>query len=184
MTHYINPMVAKRQLQIIKGTILGGSSLVKPTKGRNCYLSMRGKNAKWIDYKASELSVYSSLAPFTLEKTNRWHSLCYPIFSEMREMFYDGKKRCLNPNALDDLQDIAFMIWYGDAGHYKNNSIILNTNIWGKKGTEVIGEYFNLLNYNCIIFKNRESYRIRLDEDSSLDLLKKISPHFPHFFNH
>ncbi len=183
MTHFIDPIITVRQKQIVKGTILGGSSIVKPSKGRNCYLSMRNKDGNWIDYKASELASFSSKAPFTLEKTNRWHSLCYPFFSEVRELFYDGKKRTLTSEALNDLRDIAFMIWYGDAGFYKKESAVFNTNIWGKKGTEIIGEYFDLLGYGFDIYKDRKSYRIKLDEEASVNLFKMISPHFPDFFS-
>jgi hypothetical protein len=184
MTHLIDPHITDRQKQVVKGTILGGSSIIKPVGGRNCYLSMRSKNDKWIDYKGSELSAFSSGAPFTIEKTNRWHSLCYPIFNDIRELFYDGKKRVLKLEALEDLQDIAFMIWYGDAGFYHKNSVIFNTNIWGKKGTETIKEYFDMCGYISVIYKDRKSYRVKLNEESSMQLLKTIAPHFPHFFNH
>lgn len=184
MTHIIDPNITKRNLQVVKGTILGGSSIVKPQGGRNCYLSMRSKNPKWLEYKASELAVFSSKAPFTIEKTNRWHSLCYPIFSDLRELFYDKKKRKLDQEALNDLQDIAFMIWYGDSGFQHKGCIVFNTNLWGKKGTETIQDYFSHLDYPSTIYKDRKSYRIKLSEEASHDLGAKIAPHLPDFFSH
>ena len=184
MTHIIDPNISKRHLQVVKGTILGGSSIVKPVGGRNCYLSMRSKNPNWLDYKASELSVFSSKAPFTIEKTNRWHSLCYPIFSDMRELFYANKKRRLNPEALNDLQDVAFMIWYGEVGSYNKGHIVFNTNIWGKKGTETIRDYFTHCGWEASIYRDRKSYRLKLSEDASCQLWSTISGLFPDFFNH
>jgi len=185
MTHIINPSISDRQLQIIKGTILGGSSIVKPLGGKNCYLSMRTKNDKWLEYKGSELFDFSSQAPFTIEKTNRWHSLCYPVFYTLRDKFYEGKKRKLTIDALDNLRlkDVAFMIWFGDAGTYKKGIVTFNTNIWGKKGTENISEYFSTLNYDSVVFKERKSYRVKLDEGSSLALMTMIGPFLPHFFS-
>jgi hypothetical protein len=181
MTHIINPSISDRQIQVIKGTILGGSSIVKPSGGKNCYLSMRSKNGKWLDFKAGELGAYSSQAPFTIEKTNRWHSLCYPIFCDLREKFYDGKKRKLTIEILDELRlkDVAFMIWYGDVGNYHKNMVTFNTNIWGKKGTEATAAYFATLGYKSTIVKERKSYRVRLDVDSSKSLIEMIEPHLP-----
>lgn len=185
MTHYINPKLSDRQYQIIKGTILGGSSIVRPNGGKNCYLSMRNKDGFWLDYKSSELMDLSSRTPVTIEKTNRWHSLCYPVFSEIHELFYKGKDRNLSCENLDKLQlkDIAFMVWFMDAGKHEKNVITLNTHIWGEKGSEAIVDYFNLCGYNSEIFQERKNYRVRLDSASTVQFLKMIAPLYPSYFS-
>jgi hypothetical protein len=93
MTHTISPLLSNRQKQVIMGTILGGSSIVRPANGKNCYLSMRGKSERWLKFKAEELSSLASWKPFTVETTNRWHSMCYPIFNDYFQMFYVEKQR-------------------------------------------------------------------------------------------
>jgi len=180
--HYINPHITNRISNIVKGTILGGSSLVKSKSGKKCYLSMRGKNGFWLDFKSAELKVFSSDTPVTIEKTNRWHSLCYPYFDEIRPLFYTDQKRHLNIDVLNGLRDIAYMIWYGDAGSYKNNQITFNTHIWGEQGTETINRYFNEIGFSSEIVLKQKYFRVRLDETSSKQILKIISPHFPNFF--
>jgi len=184
VTHIINPKLIKRELQVIQGTILGGSSIVKPTGGKNCYLSMRSKNQKWLTYKAAELSAVSSHNPITIEKTNRWHSLCYPLFNEMRQSFYDKKERKLTVENLDglNLSPVAFMIWFGDVGTYNSENVVLNTHIWGEAGSKTIVEYFSLLNFKAETILERKNYRTMLDKDSSAAFMKMIGPLLPHFF--
>ena len=182
MTHVISPKVSTRQRDIIIGTILGGSSVVKPSKGKNCYLSMRCKDLGWLRFKATELANLASSSPITTEKTNRWHSMCYPCFNEFREMFYANGKRRLDIDNLSLLRDVTLAIWYGDCGHFKREHVVLNTHIWGKKGTDTIKEYFSYLGYNPIIFRERGSLRVRLDKDSSKQFIKLIMPHIPEGF--
>lgn len=176
----VNPIITLRQRQVIRGTILGGSSIVKPKKGRNCYLSMRCKNASWIEFKSRELNNLASFAPFTKEKTFRWHSMCYPVFEEYRKEFYKKKgERFLALESLDPLQDIGLAIWFADCGRVKNDRIILNTHIWQEAGTKVIAEYFSLLGYTADIFMERNCLRVRLDQKSSQSFLRLVTHHLP-----
>lgn len=167
--------------QIIRGTILGGSSIIKPPKGCNYYLSMRSKNAKWIEYKARELADLTSPAPFTLEKTFRWHSMSYPIFGSLRNEFYSNQNRKLRLESLDPLQDIGLGVWYMDCGRIKKNCVVMNTNIWGEHGTKVVIKYFKLLGYNPKTFKEKESWRVSLDQESSKKFLVLVGRQFPEF---
>ena len=175
------PQITPRQRQIIIGTILGGSSIVKPKNGQNCYLSMRGKNTKWLEYKAINLDSLSSYEPFTVEKTNRWHSFCLPAFNEFKNKFYQDNTRKLKLKELELLWDIALTIWYGDSGKYINNQVIFNTNIWGESGSKIFIKYFKLIDYNSTILKERGHCRVQLDEESSVKFLKLIAPQLPEF---
>jgi hypothetical protein len=176
MTHIINPKITVKQRCIIIGTILGGSSIVMPQKGKNCYLSMRSKNLNWLNFKSKELSNLATKEPITTEKTYRWHSVCYPLFNEFHEMFYKNKKRILNINTLNLLQDLSIAVWFKDCGILnKNNTITFNTHIWGKSGSEVICEYFNSLEWKSNIFTERKNYRVKIDEEASKEILKMYS---------
>lgn len=143
MTYYSNPELSDWQKQIIIGTILGGSSLVKPKKGRNCYLFMRSVNKQWLNYKSAELKQLASERPFTYEyNTARWHSNCYPIFTDYYNNFYHDGRKLVKMDILDTLRDIGLAIWYGDCGKFKNGKVVLNTNKFGEEGTQVISNYF------------------------------------------
>lgn len=175
--HFINPPITKRQEQIIIGTILGGSSIIRSGKGS--YLSMRDKNGKWLDYKAQELAVLAAPKPFTLEKTNRWHSLCYPIFTDMKKRFYNAQhQRALKLESLELLSDMALTVWFLDAGYIVNkNQVVLKTHIWGEKGTKTIMKYFNLLEYEPKLQIDRHYYRIMLNK-KFLELIEPVIPIF------
>lgn len=181
MTHYINPKLSDREKDIIKGTVLGGSSIIKPTGGKNCYLSMRSKDGQWLDFKSYELRGLSSQEPVTIEKTNRWHSLCYPIFNDIRILFWDKKERKISDEALEKLTFISYLIWFGDVGTYKNGIVTLNTHIWGEEGTEKIVKHFDTVGYDSVIFLERKNFRVKLSKDSSYNFMRSISPFFPHF---
>ena len=51
MTYQNGPTLNSYQKQILLGTILGGSSIIKPERGKNCYLAMRDYDQEWLSYK-------------------------------------------------------------------------------------------------------------------------------------
>lgn len=183
MTHILSPKIEGRERNIIMGTILGGSSIVRPTKGRNCYLSMRSKDLNWLRWKATELEQFASCDPITVEKTNRWHSICYPVFNEFRDLFYtESNDRKLDGSTLDLLQDLALAVWFADCGKYVDGKVMLNTHIWKEEGSHKVVEYFKCLDWNSEVCTERKNFRVRISEQSSKDFLKITMPHLPHFF--
>jgi hypothetical protein len=140
---------------------------------------MRNKNLDWLRFKATELENLASNSPVTVERTNRWHSMCYPLFNEFRIMFYNDQKRQLNSDSLNSLRDIALAVWYGDSGTYTKDQVVMNTHVWGEDGTEKIKQYFECLDYKPIIFQERGNFRIALDHRSSIEFLRMVAPYLP-----
>ena len=175
------PTVTDRHYEIIAGTVLGGSSLIKAARGKHCYLSMRDRNAVWLEYKAAELKSLASDAPFTVEKTLRWHSLCYPAFDVVRGMFYEGKRRRLRIEPLDRLHDVGLAIWYGDCGSYRNGKVTLRTHLWGREGTKVIAEYFDRLGWPGKTRQERGYWRFVMTGESARRYLSRVVPQLPGF---
>lgn len=177
------PDITGRHYDIIAGTILGGSSVMKPARGKNSYLAMRSKHNLWLEYKAQELGDLASDTPFTIEKTLRWHSLCYPIFNRFREMFYQNGKRNLTLEPLDALHDVGLAIWYGDCGSYRKGKVTLRTHLWGKRGTQVIAEYFARLDWPGTITQEKKCYRFVIEGDSAKKYLERVLPQLPSFMS-
>jgi len=165
------------------GTVLGGSSIVKPAKGKNCYLFMRSKNKEWLIYKTDELTGLSSQRPFNVEgNTLRWHSSCYPIFNEFYDLFYKNKKKNVTMQILDKLRDIGLATWYGDVGKLKKNKITLNTHKFGLKGTKIIAQFLTEVGIGeSEITKERNSYRLVLPEQTTNKFLPIIADRLPEF---
>jgi hypothetical protein len=148
MTYYIGPKITPWQRQIILGTVLGGSSIVKPKGGRNSYLSMRGKDAYWLEYKSQELKNLASPTPFLIENENkyfRWHSLCYPEFNEFHTMFYAEGKKHVNMDIMNELRDIGLATWFLDGGKVEKKTIVFNTNVFREEGTKLISSLMKYL---------------------------------------
>jgi hypothetical protein len=185
MTYYESPAITNYQRQIIIGTILGGSSVVKPKGGRNCYLLMRDRNRNWIAYKTLELKQLAPLQrPFNIEKhTVRWHSSCFPLFNEFRDLFYKkGKKKVTNKlmeNLL--LRDIGLAIWFGDAGRVQKGKAILNTHQFGKSGTQAVARYFRECGIDCEATTIRCGWRVVMSPEGTIRYLATIAHCLPEF---
>lgn len=184
MTHIIDPRFTERHRQAIIGTVLGGSSIVTPKAGKNSYLSMRGRDGKWLEYKANEcLNVFASNKPFTIEKTNRWHSLCYPVFSEIRDLFYEDSQRKLTLESLEKskLSDFGISIWVGDAGKMHGDKLVINTHIWDRNGTLVMKEFLKLIDINAEVLLERGRFRLAFSGKDKVKLLAYAMSNFPPF---
>jgi hypothetical protein len=184
VTYLNNPTVTEWHRQIILGTVLGGSSIVLPRRGRNCYLAMRSKDGRWLKYKADELSeLAASQSPCRVEKqTIRWHSSCYPIFSEMRRLLYDGDgNRLLSVEILNPLKDIGMAVWYCDRGRVIKGRAVINTFMYGVEGTEVAVRYFNEVGIECEVFRQRGKPRVRMTTKGTQDLFRIIAHRVPVF---
>ncbi len=185
MTYFDNPEIADWHRQIIVGTVLGGSSLVKPKQGRNCYLFMRSADKNWLNYKAGELISLASQRPFTQEgNTLRWHSNCYPVFRDYYEMFYENGKKVVKMSILDTLRDIGLAIWYADCGKLKKDKVILNTNKFGEEGTKIISDYFKEAQIGeTILTKERKYIRLTFTPKASEKFLLIVANRLPEFMH-
>jgi hypothetical protein len=185
MTYYDNPSITDWHKQIIMGTVLGGSSLVKPKKGKNCYIFMRCADKKWLEYKAYELSPLASQRPFTKEgNTIRWHSNCYPVFTDYYNLFYKSNKKAVNMDILDSLRDIGLAIWYADCGKLHKNKIILNTNKFGEEGTKTIVRYFDEVGVGeTNLIKERQYTRLEFSPNATTKFLLIVANRIPDFMH-
>lgn len=186
MTYFLSPKITDWQRQIVLGTVLGGSSIVKPARGRNCYLFMRSMNRNWLAYKALELQSFASQRPFTEEgNTNRWHSNCFPVFNEFRELLYVGSVKTVNTEVLDKLRDIGLAVWYCDCGKLKNGKAMIHTQKFGKEGTKMIVKYFNELGIECDIYvdKKSKSHYLAMTDSGSEQFFKTVAHRMPSFMH-
>lgn len=186
MTYRTEPELSKYQRQIVLGTLMGGSSCVKPKRGRNCYLSMRGRDVEWLQFKAMNLARLASEKPVTIEEGRsycRWHSLSYSLLNEFRGLFYgQNGKRSVDPEALD-LCDTAWAVWYGDAGRILPGAVFqLNTTVHGRDGTHAIADYLNRFNKIRVqVLRAGAGWRINFDEQGSREFLRVMGHRLPEF---
>lgn len=180
LAHYRNPNLSNSQKQILNGTLLGGSSLISPKFGKNCYLSMRDRNFNWLSYKVLELSVLFKKDSIIRQEgnTHRIYSLSYPIFSEIYHLFYKkNKNRYINSEILESLNDLAWMIWFVDSGFVKKDQAYLRLTYYSPKDIITVRDYFCSLNCKCD-FKDKT---LVFTEEGSVIFLKTFAHRVPDF---
>lgn len=176
------------QQQIIIGTVLGGSSLTKPPKGKNYYLSMRSSDEMWLRYKVAELTDYYTSDPLQkYGKTWRANSPCSKKLSILHNQLYEEDNRGLNMNILDSFMDIGLAVWYldggGRTGRGKKNAY-LNATKFGSEGAELVANYFNSMEMQCSLYKGPTRLRILFSVSGTYEFFKIIAHRFPPFLCH
>ena len=184
MTYEQGPSFKEMQRQVIYGTILGGSSLVRSKRGQNSYLAMRDSDKLWLSYKIETLIDFFKIDSKTLKKdgnTYRCYSIAYPAFNEAYDLFYlNGEKR-VTKKVLDILTDEAWMVWFLDAGKKSKRKAYLRTHKFGEKGTKIIMNYFNSLECSCEMRQSKGRFEIVFTNKGAYELLSIIAPKIPEF---
>ena len=184
MTYQSGPILRENQKQVLYGTILGGSSIIRPKRGKNFYLAMRDSNELWLSYKVDALNDFFKLDQSTIKKdknTHRCYSVAYPVFNDLFDTFYDGDQKLVTKEILDILTDHAWMVWFVDSGRKSKRKAYLRTHKFGKEGTETIAEYFNSLDCFCDVHQCRGRYEIVFTNKGSHEFMKTIAPRIPDF---
>lgn len=177
--------MTETQRDIVIGTVLGGSSIVKASKGVNYYLSMRSHNQLWLHYKMQELEGYFKNDQLRLEKTTyRSNSICNEVFTEIHELAYSNKERIVCDELLHPLKSVALMVWYLDGGGRcgrNNKNIYLNTTTLKSKGTKIVLEYFNSMYMDCSLSSTKKRIRVIFSIEASEKYARIIEDCVPLF---
>ena len=180
--------MTKWQKQIVVGTVLGGSSLVRPKKGLNYHLSMAGGSPFWLEYKMQELGdLFPNRALSQDGKTHRCTSSCCESFTDVyNDLFQDGQRH-ITIDVLNPLQDIALAMWFldggGKTGRGKKNAYF-NTTRLGEDGTGAVCSYFNEMGWDCSGHESNGRRRVIFSVSGTDRLFKTISHRFPSFMYH
>lgn len=175
------------QSQVLIGTVLGGSSLVKPPKGINYYLSMRSQNEMWLKYKMSEMPKYfKDMKIHKYGNTLRCNSCCCESLTEFYHWIYKDGKRNPSMDLFDVLMDTGIAIWYldsgGKTGRNKKNAY-LNTTKFGEKNSKIALQYFNEIEIPCNINHDGKRTKLLFTVSGTVILLKTIAHRFPTFMH-
>jgi hypothetical protein len=184
MTYQCGPTLKDSQKQILYGTILGGSSIIRPERGKNCYLAMRDNDNTWLSYKVEVLKDFFKIDQNSIKKdknTYRCYSVAYPIFNDVYDLFYQDEKKVVTREMLEILTDEAWMVWFVDAGRKSKRKAYLRTHKFGEEGTQIIANYFNSLECSCDIHMCRDRYEIVFSNKGAYELLSIIAPKVPNF---
>jgi hypothetical protein len=184
MTYQKGPNLKDNQKQVLYGTILGGSSIIKPERGKNCYLAMRDNNHLWLSYKIEMLKDFFKLDESIIKKdksTYRCYSIAYPIFNEIYDTFYPEEQKTITKEVLEILTDEAWMVWFLDSGRKSKRKAYLRTHKFGEEGTKIIVDYFCSLDCECELHKSRDRFEVVFSNKGAHEFLSIIAPKMPDF---
>jgi len=177
--------MTETQRDIVIGTVLGGSSIVKPPRGVNYYLSMRSNNPLWLHYKMQELEGFFQNDQLRLEKsTYRCNSICNEEFTELHDIAYAEKDRTVSDELLHPLKYTALMVWYLDGGGRcgrGNKNIYLNTTKLQEEGTDIVLDYFNSMYMTCTKSVTKKRIRVIFNIEASEKYARIIEDAVPLF---
>jgi hypothetical protein len=182
MTYQYGPILKDQQKQLLYGTILGGSSIIRPERGKNCYLAMRDSNKVWLQHKINVLGDFFKVDQNTIKQdknTFRCYSIAYPVFNEVYGTFYQNGEKVVTRELLEILTDEAWMTWFVDAGRKSKRKAYLRTHKFGDEGTKIIADYFNSLDCDCEAHQCRNRFEIVFSNKGSAELLKYVAPKLP-----
>jgi len=183
----VNRIMDETQKQIVTGTVLGGSSLYKQSKGRNYFLSMRSKDPVWLWYKIAILQSYFTSDKLTQQNvTYRCCSICHEDFTDLYHLLYKDDKRHLTEEILNKITATGLMTWWleggGWAGRGKKNAY-LNTTMLGEEGTNLVQRYFSeYYGIKCNVNKNKNRRKVLLSVQGTLKFWKTVEDKFPNFY--
>jgi len=181
-------MIYNVQTQVLIGTVLGGSSLLKPPKGINYYLSMRGQDKNWILYKMSEMSdIFKDLKFHKYGTTYRCNSSCNSMVTEIYYKLYKDGKRKINMEILNVLTDASIAMWFLDSGSKtgrNNKNAYINTTKFGEDGSNIIKQYFCEIGMKCNINHDGIRLKVLFSVEGTEMLFKTIAHRFPLFMCH
>lgn len=184
MTYQYGPKLKDCQKQTLYGTILGGSSIIRPERGKNCYLAMRDNNHLWLSYKIEMMKDFFKMDQNTIKKdknTYRCYSVAYPVFNQTYDLFYVDGIKTISKHMLEVLTDDAWMVWFVDAGRKSKRKAYLRTHKFGEEGTKTIVNYFNSLDCDCDVHQCRGRYEVVFANKGAYQLFSIISPKLPEF---
>jgi len=164
------------QKQIVMGTLLGKSYLSKPKTGVNYFMTMAPvEDENWFNWKALYLKKFERSSPIS---QGYWRSKASPMWTVLYRDFY--KK--LTMKCLDQLNATALATWYLDKGFFiSKKRICLRTTSFGKKGNNLIKQFFTEVGLGCDVRKERDTGRIVFTKEGTLNFLKIIAPKVPKF---
>jgi len=176
-------VLTNREKQVVLGSILGNSSIIKPAKSLNPHFQMResiSKGGNWIRCKAEELKRLSRKKSFIKDSNSyRWNSISAECFIEFYNLCYENNNKTIKPELLDKLQDYGITCWFMDKGFLNNKYCSIRISRLNQESIDNIKEYFNIIDMPCVIKKFGGSKIINFEEKSRDKFIRLISPCMP-----
>ena len=170
----------KRQQEIIVGSLLGDGHLVKTTCGYAFRVNHSIKQKEYVDWKYSELQMFTNSFPAVYEKENSYYFKCvsHEYFSRMRKKFYLGQKKILPTDIGKLLTPLAMAIWIMDDGTKEGNQLRINTQSFSlNENIRLIKILEATLGICATLNRDKNHFRLRIRDQSMMLLKQNVLSH-------
>lgn len=192
-----NSHLTNRQIEIVRGHILGDGYLSDPLRSGpqyhlNSYLSIdrKGNDLPYLSWTSAELDPFISNIKFYTRKKDglpivRFQSPAHPDFTALREEWYpDGRKTAFPLFSLAPTS-LMLAVWYMDDGTYWKDSrhefCALCTEGFGREIQQDIAYWFHDLDLHpTVIETGFGGLRLRFGKKEVSRLIGFISPNIHH----
>lgn len=178
--------LTNREKQLVLGTLLGNSSIIKPKKSKTPHFQLResiSKEGKWIRCKAYELKRFSRPKSFVEDRDSyRWNSISNSCWEEFHNLCYNDGKKFISMEWLDKLQDYGIACWFIDKGEIQKNMAFIRISRLCEQSVKNIHSYFEIIGIGGEIKNYGGSKIIAFKNENFLKLMKLISHRFPLYY--
>ena len=169
--------------QVVLGAVLGGSSILRPPRGVNHYLAMRGRNDEWLRHKMAEMPTHFPGGGVARLYGGTWRcsSRCSEAMTQYRAMIFEGPARRPSWNLLDCLRDVGIAVWFLDGGGRTGRGLrnaYLSTSRFGESD-ELVCEWFESVGVAGRVSRDGGRSRLVFTVEGTLELFRIINPCVP-----
>jgi hypothetical protein len=177
---------SNREKQLVLGSLLGNSSIIKPKKSKNPHFQMResvNKGGTWIQCKAYELQKFSRLKSFVQDSDSyRWNSISDACWWQIYDLCYENNKKNITSSWLDILQDYGLACWFMDKGIIQNQFVGIRISRLDENSIEEIFNYFKIIGVPGEFRNFGGSKTIQFRGKSKLAFMKIVGQKLPVYY--
>lgn len=176
-------VLSNREKQVVLGSLLGSSSIIKPAKSKNPHFQMResiSKGGNWIRCKAYELARFSRPKSFVADKDSfRWNSISDSCWNQFYDLCYKDGNKHITSQWLDQLQDFGIACWFLDKGCIKDKNCFIRISRMNQESIDNILNFFKIIDIPANVKNHGGSKILNFEKENKTKLLKLIVHRFP-----
>jgi len=178
--------ISDRQRSVIIGTLFGDAHSSKPSKNgaANVEFEHGVKQREWAYWKYLELKNLCN-SPLKLKNrsdgTSRYgvKTRRHPLLDEFRNIFYPNGKKTITKSLLNQVDNLALAVWFGDDGNFHKGSLRLILGGITEQEVLLVREWIGLPHYYRAYDDNTFHLAFRVRTGAAAAFRSRIEQHVP-----
>ncbi|OGG20703.1 hypothetical protein A3D03_00135 [Candidatus Gottesmanbacteria bacterium RIFCSPHIGHO2_02_FULL_40_13] len=170
--------MTKRQNELIVGKLLGNGSL-EDRGNANSRLQIRHSinQKEYVDWCYRQLKEFTCSNPKQHKEPYYFRTKSLPLFSRLRKIWYNNKKKILPINL--NLSPFSLAIWYMDDGYYDRirKSIWICTHCFNMGDLTFLQNLLFRMKIHTGKVKDRTHYKLRVISKDTKEFIRLVRPY-------